>query len=256
MKGKLKGLGLALAAIFAMSALVAQGAQAVETTEHTFNSEVEPTVFTGGLDPGFQDKLTIGSATFTCTSAVFESTAVGQAFDLVTLTPTWGSTTKPSGCSGAGQEFIYHTNHCAFVYESDTVLTPGTEDEHAPVEIECSGTEENEITITIPSIGVTIHIPAQKPADGVVYTNIGAGSTREITVHKTLKSIKGTCKGVNCFLIGLSNGKEFTTATYEGTNTIAGFKDEGFNTTGTAKTTTTSEDLKHGAQVGVFMTTP
>jgi hypothetical protein len=256
MKRTLKALGLALAAIFAMSALLAQGAQAVETTEHTFNSEVENTVLTGGLDPGFEDEFTAGSATFKCTPVVFEGTVAGKAVDTVTVTPTYGSTTKPSGCSGGGQEIIVHTNHCAYNFDSDTVLTPGTEEEHAPVEIECSGTEENEITITIPSIGVTLHMPAQKPADGVRYTNIGAGATREVTVHTTAKSIKGTCKGVNCFLIGLANGKEFTNATYNGTEKIAGYVDEGKPTTGTAKTTTNAEDLKHGAQVGVFMTTP
>jgi hypothetical protein len=157
----------------------------------------------------------------------------------------WGSTTKPSGCTGGGQEFIHHTNHCAFVYESDTVLTAGTEEEHAPLEIECSGTEENELTITIPSIGVTLTLPAQNTIkDGLRYTNIGAGKTSEITIHTTLKSLKGTCHGVNCFLIGLGNGKEFTSATYEGTETIAGYEDLGKPTTGTAKTTTTAEDLK------------
>ncbi|HEX2393161.1 MAG TPA: hypothetical protein VHI77_09610 [Solirubrobacterales bacterium] len=252
MKGKLKALGLALTAMFALGALLAQSAQAVE---HTFNLEAERTVLTGGFDPGFKDKTKIGNVTLVCNSAKFEGTAVGKTNDEITLTPTYGSTVAPSGCSaeGTGTEFIKHTNHCAYKLDSDTVLTPGTTEEHAPLEIECSGEAENEITLTLPSIGVTIHTPAQKPADGVVYTNIGTGSTREITVHMTLKNLRGKCTGVNCFLIGLTNGGEFTTAECTGTETIAGFEDKGTEQTGTEKTTPI---LKEGAQVGVFLTTP
>jgi hypothetical protein len=258
MRRNLKALGLALAAIFAMSALVAQGAQAVETTEHTFNSEVEPTVLTGSCDPtgACSEEFTAGKAALTCSTVKFEGTVPTKAADTVTVTPTYGNTTKPSNCKDkiSGAEVIVHTHHCAYVFESDTVLTAGTEEEHAPVEIECSGTEENEITITVPSIGVTLNIPPQKTIkDGVVYTNIGAGKTREVTVHSTAKEIKGTCHGVNCFLIGLTNGGEFTNGTYTGTSTIAGFEHKGTLLEGTAKTTPT---FTEGAQVGVFMSTP
>ncbi|HEX2393163.1 MAG TPA: hypothetical protein VHI77_09620 [Solirubrobacterales bacterium] len=257
MKGKLRALGLALVALLALGALVAQSAQAVE---HTFHSEVERTVLTGGYDPANEskpDEFHIGTATFICTSTKFEGTTVGKTNDQVTLTPTYGSTTKPSGCEakGTGIEVLVHTNHCAYVFESDTVLTAGTTEEHAPLEIECSGASENEITLTMPSIGVEIHIPAQNTIkDGVTYTNIGEGSKREITAHVTAKGIHGECTGANCFLVGTW---KFTNATYEGTETIAGFKDEAAGElTGTEKTTPTAVSLKEGAQVGVFLTTP
>ncbi|HEX2392902.1 MAG TPA: hypothetical protein VHI77_08290 [Solirubrobacterales bacterium] len=239
-----------------MSALVAQGAQAVE---HQFNSEVEKTVFTGKCDPtpgAICDHFKVGGGNLVCASYLYEGTGNANVLDEVTLTPTYGSTTKPSGCKdeGSNAEVLVHTNHCAYKLDSDTVLTAGTTEEHAPVEIECSGTEENEITSTIPSIGVTLHIPAQNTIkDGVTYTNIGSGSTREITAHVTAKNIKGKCTGVNCFLIGLVNGGEFTNAEYTGTDTFAGFEDLGTEQTGTAKTTPI---LNEGAQVGVFLTTP
>jgi hypothetical protein len=254
MKDKLRALGLALAAIFAMSALIAQAAQAVETTEHTFNSEVSPYILTGGVDPKFADAFTAGSVTFTCTLVKFEGTVGKQESDEVTLTPTYGSTASPSGCLAGGQETTYHANHCAYAFDSDTVLTTKEpeEQEHAKAKIECSGATENEITITIPSLGITLHIPAQETiSHGVRYTNIGEGSHRELTVHTTLKNIKGTCTG-SCFLIGLAVG-EFKTATYEGTETIAGYEDKGTEATGTAKTTPT---LTEGAQVGIFTTSP
>jgi hypothetical protein len=159
----------------------------------------------------------------------------------------WGSTTKPSGCTGGGQEFIYHTHHCAFVYESDTVLTAGTEEEHAPLEIECSGTEVNELTITIPSIGS----PNPPGAE--------TGGRRHLDKHRqwqharnhsALDSEKHPREMQRSGLLPdrtRQNGGEFKTAAYEGTETIAGFKDEGIEATSTAKTTPTAETSKRRA---------
>jgi hypothetical protein len=234
MTRKFKALGLALFAVLATSALAAQGAQAAEE----FHGSSAPGVITGELHPQFNttggehtDKFTIeegGGLTVECDTAKFEGTQATANTPTVTLTPTYGNTTKPTGCKAGGFEATVHTQHCAYVFAAAT-----NAEGHGAVEIECQGATENEILVTVPGLGVTLHIAAQKPKGGVHYTNVETAGHKELTTHSTVKEVGTTCTGGGCFFIGTS----FKTR-YEGTETIKGFKDVGCTEeTGTAKTT-------------------
>jgi hypothetical protein len=233
MTRKFKVLGLALFAVMALSALAAQGAQAAE-----FRCSSTPCVITGELHPQFNTtggehtdrfKVESGSGvTVECDAAKYEGTQPTSPSKTVTLTPTYGSTTAPSGCKASlGGEATVHTNHCAYVFSAATDA-----EEHGAVEVECSGTTENEILVTVPGAGETLHIAAQKPSGGVHYTNTETAGHKEITSHTTVKGIATTCTGIGCFFTGNA------TASYEGTETLKAYKDVGCTeATGTAKTT-------------------
>jgi hypothetical protein len=228
MTRKVKALGLALVAVFAMGALVAQGAQA-----HEFKAASAPAVITGEFDPGppaSKDVFTIeegAGLSVSCESGKFEGTQATSPTPSLTITPTYGSTTAPTGCVAAGAAATVHTQHCAYVFSGTT-----NEAGDAAVEVECEGASENEILVTVPALGVTLHIAAQKPGGGVHYTNVETGGHKEVTVTATAKEIKTTCTGLGCFFVGST-----VKTKYEGKETVKGFKDTCSAASGTAKTT-------------------
>jgi hypothetical protein len=236
MPSKLKGLGLALVAMMALGAMMAQGAQA-----HKIISDTTPYWITAELDTAVKDTFTTNTgAAFSCSVVKFEGTQEGKELESVTVTPTFGNTTGSSGCteSAFGSETVIHTNHCAFVLSGTTDANGD-----APVEIECSGSTENEITVTLPALGVTMHIPAQKPTGGVHYTNIEEGGKKAVTIKSTVKNVNFTCTpaGFTCSLLG-------NTAEYKGLEKARGYKDTGSKQEGTAKTT---PSVSEGEQINI-----
>jgi hypothetical protein len=239
-------LGAALVVASAIGLVMgAHRAQAAE-----FSSSTSPAVITGEIHPNFPNTgeanhqhFTIESGTgitVECDTTKFEGTQSTSPTKTVTLTTTYGSTTSPTGCKAGGLEGIVHSNHCAYVFSSATDA-----EEHGAVEIECSGTTENEILVTVPGAGFTLHIAAQKPNGGVHYTNTETAGHKELTTHVTLRSIATTCTGIGCFFTGAG------TARTEGTDTIKGYKDVGCTPAeGTAKTTPSLASCE-GEQVNV-----
>jgi hypothetical protein len=247
----LKATGLALAALFALSALLAQGAQAA--VEHTFHSDLEHTIITGEFHEGVKDVISWGGTTLSCEKAKFEGTVEGKEAKEITITPTYGSTEKPSGCKEAknGLEYIIHTNHCAYILTSNTTVSTETPEvqEHGTEHLECAA--GSAIEITIPAIGATLHIGEQTPTHGVKYTNAETGGHKEITVHTTLRHTRITCTG-NCFLLpGEGKTEE---AEYNGTETWKGYEDKKAFGSGTEKTTPAG--FEEGAQTNIFLSTP
>jgi hypothetical protein len=251
MSRNLKALGLALAAVFAMGALLAQGAQAA--VEHTFHSDLNETILTGELHEGVKDKFKVNKSVLVCEKAKFEGTVVGKETKEVTITPTYGSTEKPSGCKdeATGLEAIVHTNHCAYIFTSNTTVSTETPEvqEHGTAHLECA--TGSEIEITIPGAGLTLHVGEQTPTHGVKYTNAETGGHKEITTHATAKGIKTTCTG-NCFL--LEGGGKTEKGEYEGTETLKGFEDKKAFGAGTEKTTPAG--FEEGAQTNISLSTP
>jgi hypothetical protein len=238
MSSKLKGLGLALVAVLALGAVMAQGAQA-----HEIISTATPYVITAEHDNAAEPDhfVTNTGVTFFCKNIKLEGTQEGLIRESVTVTPTFGNTTTPSECKETTleTEVIVHTNHCAFVLSGATDVNGD-----AATEIECSGATENEITLTDAALGVTLHIPAQKPKGGVHYTNIEEGGKKAITIHSTVEGITFTCTpagSFNCSLIG-------STAKYTGTEKAKGYKDTGSKQEGTAKTT---PSVSEGEQINI-----
>jgi hypothetical protein len=229
-KGK---LGLALLSVLAIGAVAAQGAYA----EEEFHGPEAPFIITGELDPTVgtpKTRLTIeegAGLTVACENVKFEGTQAQNPTPELTVTTTWGNTTSPTGCTAAGAAATIHSQHCATVYTGKT-----DSEAHALVHIECSGTSENEILVTVPSLGVTLHIGPQTPErGGVHFTNVQTTpGLRELTLHTTIQGITTTCTGIGCFFVGATMKTKL-----EGTETFKGFADNCTPVSGTAKTTPT-----------------
>jgi hypothetical protein len=242
MTRKFKALGLALVAVFAMSAIAAASAQAVD---HTFKSGTSPTNFTGVAESEHVFTIDGGSVSTVCETILFEGTEVGAERDTITVSPTYDD------CESApfGEAKVTE-NHCAYEFDSDTTKHGG-EVEHAPVKIEC---QNSKIEIEVPSVGITVSVGAQENLHGVRYDNIVDPSTEKeaVTVDATVEGIAWTC--APAFLCGLGGvPSSGTDGTYDGEAIVTGFVDNGEPQEGTDKTT---PELNHGAAVDVTMLTP
>lgn len=236
MSRKLKVLGLALVAVFAMSALAASGASAA--VEHTFTSTTSPTGLTGAQVG--EHSFTAQGKTIKCTSATFTGTVTGTTADKVSVYPEY------TGCKFNGIEATVSTLNCEYTFDSDTTESadfPAGE-EHAPVEITCSN---GPITISVGGL-CTISIGAQT-VHGVSYVAEGSGSTADMLVKATVKTITNTVSGGLCFLAGIETGTR-SDGEYVGNTTVKGYVDNG-NTSSGGKTS-----FSEGSQVGIGLTTP
>ncbi|MEZ5076450.1 MAG: hypothetical protein R2725_03295 [Solirubrobacterales bacterium] len=224
MQGNLRALGLALLAVFALSALAAQGASA-----HVFtsDSESERTVLTGRDEPETNNVLTVAGAEVQCENAHFEGTVEGSEANEVTVRPEY------TDCLFAGNEAVVHTNDCAEILHSSTA------EGHATVDVECA--EGDEIEVTVPVLGITITVAEQADLSGVHYTNVAEG----VTVEATLEGIHMVCIG-NEFWCHFIFGSDTTAfAETSGLMEVVGYEDEGNN--GTA----TTPDYVEGQQVDI-----
>jgi hypothetical protein len=254
MTGKTKALGVMLGAL-ALLALAATSAPAA--TPHTFTSDSPNgrTVLTARNEPGTQGKHTLGktggaTATVTCEEEKFEGTVVGSTADEVTLKPTF------TGCKAAGNNANVRTNHCAYVFDSDTEeQTAGSGQEHARVELECA--PESSIEVEIPGIGATLHTKAQKPNHGVTYSSIKEKAPvlehNAITVKATVRDIVYSCTGPGCFL--LPNGGNGSDGHYNAEVNVTGYEDTDIARVGTEATT--PDTTKHSeTAINLGLTTP
>jgi hypothetical protein len=223
MSNKIKALGLALFAAFAMSAVAASAASAEE-----FHSEVEHTILMS---------KSIGNQVFTVDSGELECKKVSlnepestigpeaSTTDEVTVTPEYSECVKKGTSTQLFPDFA--ANECDYRFTSETDAT-----EHAQVHIECAG-EETEggqgviITATIFHLNC-VDVPPQTVGgqgngSGVHYTNTGAGAGRTIDVEATIsEEIHYTQTGV-CSTSGdpetYFNGSYTGTVEVEGTDT-------------------------------------
>jgi hypothetical protein len=215
MIGKLKFLGLALVAVFAMSAVGASAASAVEF--HVEKAPAQITVNQEGTSNGFDVQF----GEVKCTTATYDATT-----KTVTTETTIELTPHYTGCTFAGVATEVHHGNCKFV-----IHITGTD--QGTVTIDCPVGEE--ITVT-GGTKCTVHIPSQDVGE-ITLTNIpgNGGTTREITAHlNSLTKIKytqtpGTGVG-KCTSLTTEEGK------YTGTATVKAETDPG------------------GVQTGVFFT--
>jgi hypothetical protein len=168
-----KFLGLALLAVMAMGAMTSSAASA-----DVFNAESAPVTLTvtgsqekhleGGVDKN--DRFFTDGGVVECTAVTYKGTQAATTALTMTLAPTY------SGCTFAGLTATVTTNGCTHVFSLIGATTTGE------VEIKCP--ESKEITIDVGPESTRrciIHVPAQK-LGGITYTNIGATTTREVTV--------------------------------------------------------------------------
>ena len=172
----LKVLGIAMAAIFAMSAVAASMATAEELT-----LESSPSALAGSQIAEFNNILNVaGSGAIKCKTANYSAASVSSGVTTVSVTPTY------SGCEAlgfAGSEI--HMNGCTYLLH----LASG-ENTTVTADIVCPAGAE--ITVTAISVGTTkctIHIPPQTNLPHIIVTNIGSGATRELELHLTVGPI-------------------------------------------------------------------
>jgi len=222
MTRNLKALGLALVAVFAFSAMAASSASAV--TDHITVGSVPATLTGTGSDNVF--KITNATPlSVECTTARFHATVSSLGVTSVTATAEYegriNQTPHTVDCdSGLGQVTV-NMNGCDYDLTGETTgLDNGSAD--ATVSITCSGT--NEIVVEDTTHLCKIKIPAQTPTSGgVVYTNEGAGSSKDIKVTATVTGITYTTEGSGCKLAGLA--AEANNADYTGNVTVKAFED-------------------------------
>jgi hypothetical protein len=183
--GKAKTFMVMIVAMFAMSAVAAVSASADDLT-----AEKYPVTLTGFKDE-FEDVFTTAVGTVKCPTPTYHGTLSGPA-TTVTIVPNY---TDP-GCTGFGFPATIHTNGCHYLFHVN-----GAGSTEGDITVQCP--EKQEITITAIGAGTTkctVHVPPQTTKGSVKYTNIGEGTTREITVHVelvelTYSSTKGTGLG-------------------------------------------------------------
>lgn len=204
MNRKLKALGLALLAVFAMSAVAASGASAAQ-----FHAEQEPVILTSDNDTAHV--FTYGLGSVTCTTTTFDTTVATKTTSSITVTPVYG------GCEFLEEPAEVKVNSCDYTFTADTT------GEHAPVTVTCGA---KPIEVVVPTLGnCTLTVGSQTTTNGVRYTNGGSGTTRDVTVDVTAKVAVTRDNPGNNFLCGLLSASG--TGEYKGSTTLTGFADNG-----------------------------
>lgn len=244
MTRNLKGLGLALIAVFALSALVASPVQAKPQA----TCEQYPCVLTGEAiehgELGSTHRFTVAGKSVTCTTVKYDSTisSAAESEEVVTVTPTY------KGCSAnpGSLPVTITMNGC------DTRIHGGKEDKEGHfVEVEldltCPVGKKAEIHFysnaekhALGSSLCTIKIP---PINNVVAntdTNI-AGSPDHVTLITSVSGIPAEAHPE-----GLVCGKTNQTGTFTGATTLKAYEDKGNHTNEAGETVYTE-----GAQIGL-----
>jgi len=208
-----KAFGLALVAMLALGAFVAQAASAKPLTVEGV-AKGSTVHFTGDQETGH--KFTSDSGTVTCAKAVFDATAVtgeSGAINELTVEPTYSSCTA----------FGFATAHvnmtgCTYTFTTPTSLgggqvTWGNEQLHIACPAGVTG-----IDITPTSFGVSIctqWVEAQTPTTGhVVGKNVAGSVPMDVTLEATLTGIHYHGSGGIC-----GDSSTHTNATYTGNST-------------------------------------
>jgi hypothetical protein len=191
----IKILGLALFAMFSMSAVMAVSASA-----DTLTAGAYPAQLTGTADEegGFEDVFTTTAGTVKCKDSKYDATISGPVTTAgkIEVTPTYPS------CTGFGFPATIHHKSCKYEFK----VLAGTK---GTVNIECA-TAGDEITITAIGAGTTkctVHVKPQTDIPGTItYKNIVGGITADISLEKIhYTHTAGT--GVGACTSGTGEGK-------------------------------------------------
>lgn len=221
MTRNLKALGLALVAVFAMSAVVASAASAQDKFT-TANGN--PAYLHGEqVGPIAENQFGINHTEnlVHCENATFESTGtVANGAEKAVVHPTYTGCTSPFG------EATVDTTGCDYVLTGTTEThekteTGGTETD-ATVNLECPG-GEGVIKVTSAGCTMTMSPASNQNLLGVTYTNEGSGSTADVKVHVTVDKIHLTANFI-CQLGGLPATSESGYLTE--TVTVKGYQGE------------------------------
>jgi hypothetical protein len=164
----LKCLGAVLIALLAMSSLAS-------TASAQFESEAESTNMTVSANAMFKIAPVEGATPVECTKVAVTGTQTGKSNTTITLTPTLSS------CETyIGTNVSIRMNGCAFVFHLAKGSTTGTMD------IECPTSAVIEL---IAGNICRYTIGTQTGLSSVSFTNVGAGTTREIVLEPNVKGL-------------------------------------------------------------------
>jgi hypothetical protein len=191
---KFKVLGLALVAVFAMSAVVASAASATNFTAASY-----PVTISGSQTT--QHVFTAAGGETKCSTASFSGSATG-ASETQTITPTY------EGCTSFGISSTVTMNGCDYLFHAAASgSNTGTVDLVCPT--------NKEVTIDVGSVCV-IHIPPFTNKGSITYTN-NAGDI-DVSANETGITAKITRTSFFCPVAE----QTVTNATYTGNTTMQG----------------------------------
>jgi hypothetical protein len=208
----LKVLGLAFAAVFALSAVMASGAMANKL--FTSPESTGTTYLTGEQHAG-DDIFTTDSGTVTCGTATYSGSVAGTSSATVTVTPTY---------SNCHLIFIFtfnvtvDVNGCGYVF---SIEAGANENNEGATQIECPAGAVIEVTAP----GCTVTVPPQSNLVKVTYTNKGnavPAKEMDVTVDVGITGItyeEHNTSGSTC----ASSTTHTTNGTYEGAATVRGY---------------------------------
>ena len=217
----LKALGLALAAVFAMSAVAASSASAVD---HFTTPEGVATILTGTSENNVF-KITSPAVEFKCKTSRFKATVVSQP-TVATVKPIYEGTpgaTDTGHCFATVVEKVtVDMNGCDYDLSGETT-GKDLEKVDATVSITCPVGKE--IELTSPLCNTFVH--EQTPTEGgVTYDNEKElNGKKDVKVTVTATGV--TWKAEDSFACTLGGLKEGSNADYTGNVTITGFKEIG-----------------------------
>jgi hypothetical protein len=216
MTRNLKALGLALVAVFAMSAVAASSAPALHFTGGTGITKVD------GAQVGL-NVFTANGSPIECEEATFSGTVVATTTTEQTITPTYNKCRFASKTVNTTVDM----NGCAFI-----LTIPNAANVNNPVHVECptgTGTITHNgvantkvIIVTIPGL-CEFTIPEQTPTTGGVKYEAGtSGGKKDVTVNASITGIHYTTHG-NCqILSGKATDFTWSDGTYNGKITFTG----------------------------------
>jgi hypothetical protein len=201
----LKAMGLALVAVFAMSAMAASGAQA----EQSYHTSATPTTLSGTANSTIILHFP-GGGSVECTNASFPGTVVGTAVSEIRVTPVF------TGCVGFGFATTdVSTINCHFLFTTPTA-TGSTS--HAAVHIECTGVF---IIITPTFFGAslcTVEVGSQTPGGVVDFENKSSSAVPPVPESHIL--LTSTLTGISH--TGGCGASAAADATFTGSITLKG----------------------------------
>jgi hypothetical protein len=217
----LKALGLAVVAVFAMSALVASAAQALVTTKTEITpKDSKATEITGKQEAGHEKtEFTLAGRAYICGEAHFKSEISGNTTHAL-VTPKYENC-ESTPVLGVTFKVEITINKCWYTFTGENTVVTGKYG--VSVHLECQNAGE-EIVFHVKSAGSEICTLTIKPqtVTGPYVENV-AGTPDSIKLNWNTANFQGTVHGQLCGGINSETNKEFT-GEYHGVTTLKGFQ--------------------------------
>ena len=222
----LKVLGLAVVAVFAMSAMVASAAQAAPYWFKSDGAAGSTTKLVGEQKErtgGLIDEFTTTAGVVKCTKTHYTGNVTTNTVTTVTIHPEY------TGCTAFGfPATVTVAAGCNYVFHTEEATAGGIY--HSTVTLDCSS---GDITVVAAIAGVTkctVHVTPQDVGTVTLTNGVKKSGVKDVHADIDLSGIKYTetagTGGGAC--LSTKAGEDAANGTYKGTATLSGFN----NTTG------------------------